>query len=57
MQNRFSLINGLRGIAAIAVVGFHFYSGGPLKESLSKILPLPLCMLLNYSYLGVEIFF
>lgn len=56
-QNRFLLIDGLRGIAAIAVAGFHFYSGGPLRDSLSKILPAPLCVLLEHGSLGVEIFF
>lgn len=56
-QNRFLFIDGLRGIAAIAVAGFHFYYGGPLRDPLSKILPAPLCELLEHGWLGVEIFF
>lgn len=56
-QNRLLFIDGLRGIAAISVAGFHFYYGGPLRDPLSKILPAPLCELLEHGWLGVEIFF
>lgn len=57
IQGRFLFIDGLRGIASLAVAGFHFYGGGPLYSPLSKILPALVGMLLEHGSLGVEIFF
>jgi peptidoglycan/LPS O-acetylase OafA/YrhL len=54
---RFKLIDGLRGLAALAVTGFHFYAAGPLVQPLSAIFPAPLQVLLTEGKLGVETFF
>lgn len=54
---RFLLIDALRGIAALAVVGFHFYRGSPLQANLTTIFPSPISFLLSHGALGVEIFF
>ncbi|MBD2156186.1 acyltransferase [Leptolyngbya sp. FACHB-16] len=57
IRHRFTLIDGLRGIAALAVAGYHFYLGSPLHEPLSKVIPTPFGLLLSYGWLGVEVFF
>jgi peptidoglycan/LPS O-acetylase OafA/YrhL len=54
---RFKLIDGLRGLAALAVTGFHFYAASPLLKPLSAIFPVPLQVLLTEGKLGVETFF
>ncbi|WP_413171248.1 hypothetical protein [Anabaena azotica] len=56
-KGRFIFIDGLRDLAAMAVAGFHFYNGGPLREPLSNIFPSPLSLMLKYGWLGVEVFF
>lgn len=55
--NRFAFIDGLRGIAVVAVTLFHYYRGGPFYETLSQLLPKPLDIGLAHGWLGVEIFF
>jgi peptidoglycan/LPS O-acetylase OafA/YrhL len=55
--NRFTFIDGLRGLAALAVVGFHFYVGSPLYTPLSQILPSLISLFLEHGYLAVEVFF
>lgn len=54
---RFLFIDGLRGLAAIAVMGFHFYQGSPLRKPLSEVIPRPMGVLLEHGWLGVEVFF
>jgi peptidoglycan/LPS O-acetylase OafA/YrhL len=56
-KSRFLFIDALRGLAALAVVGFHFYSGSPLKEHLSQIFPHAITSFLENGHLAVEIFF
>lgn len=53
--SRFLAVDGLRGIAAMAVVFYHLY--GNLKDELSSVLPLLLTKIFTYGYLGVPIFF
>jgi peptidoglycan/LPS O-acetylase OafA/YrhL len=53
--SRFLAVDGLRGIAAMAVVFYHLY--GNLKEELSDVLPTVLIKIFTYGYLGVPIFF
>nr|WP_242042630.1 acyltransferase [Leptolyngbya sp. FACHB-541] len=50
-------IDGLRGLAAIAVVSYHFYVGSPLRGTLAGIFPKPFILLLEEGRLGVEVFF
>ena len=53
--NRLSSIDGLRGLAAIFVVFFHFY--GALIEELDRALPDAITIAFSYGYLGVPVFF
>jgi peptidoglycan/LPS O-acetylase OafA/YrhL len=57
VPNRFAFVDGLRGIAVLAVVLFHFYQGSPFYEVLSQVLPKPVDVSLTHGWLGVEIFF
>jgi peptidoglycan/LPS O-acetylase OafA/YrhL len=56
-SERFVFIDGLRGFAALAVLGFHFYLGGPLHSALQSTVPGIVDVLLSHGYLGVEVFF
>src|SRR4051794_15251083 len=56
-SSRFEFIDGLRGIAALAVVLFHCYRGSDLHAVLAATTPGFLLLLLDHGYLGVEIFF
>jgi len=52
---RFKTVDGLRGIAALAVVCYHL--NGAILETYGKWLPGPAAWLLSHGYLGVDIFF
>lgn len=54
-SNRFGTIDGLRGVAALAVVFFHL--SGNLKLELSQLLPDFIMVAFSYGYLGVPVFF
>lgn len=54
---RLHFLDGLRGIAAMAVVCFHIYRMTPLYEPLRTIFPLPLHLYAAYGGMGVLIFF
>ncbi|MBB3170078.1 acyltransferase family protein [Simiduia aestuariiviva] len=54
-RERLGSVDGMRGIAALAVVLFHL--GGALREPLAEILPDWVMIALSYGYLGVPIFF
>jgi peptidoglycan/LPS O-acetylase OafA/YrhL len=56
-RRRLLFLDGLRGLAAMAVVGYHFYGGNPAHESLAQLLPSWLGSILQRGYLGVEVFF
>jgi hypothetical protein len=56
-HRRFRFIDGLRGLAALLVTGFHFYNAGPLHQALSTLFPLPIGLILEQGWLGVEVFF
>jgi peptidoglycan/LPS O-acetylase OafA/YrhL len=55
--HRFVFIDGLRGIAAMIVMIFHFFVASEFQASLNLLLPLLFVQVLKYGYLGVEIFF
>lgn len=52
---RLGAVDGMRGIAALAVVLFHL--SGALKEPLTELLPHWVMVALSYGYLGVPVFF
>ena len=54
-QNRYGSIDGLRGLAAISVVCFHFV--GHIGSELEQLLPQFVIKHFYYCYLGVPIFF
>jgi peptidoglycan/LPS O-acetylase OafA/YrhL len=55
-QQRFALIDALRGIAALAVVFYHAYEGGHITGLLA-LLPTWVAALLKHGALGVPVFF
>ena len=54
-QRRFRSIDGMRGLAALAVVLFHLSI--KMKEELQAVLPGFITMVMSYGYLGVPVFF
>jgi len=54
-SSRYRTIDGLRGIAALAVVFYHL--SGNLQPELSTLLPNVLNIVFSYGYLGVPVFF
>lgn len=52
---RFRSIDGMRGLAALAVVLFHLSI--KMKEELQAVLPDFLTIVMSYGYLGVPVFF
>lgn len=57
MAERLLFIDGLRGVAALFVLVFHFYNNSPYYETFREMLPQGLCWILGKGWLGVEIFF
>jgi peptidoglycan/LPS O-acetylase OafA/YrhL len=56
-KGRFVFIDALRGIAALAVVFHHFYTGTEYQAGLSQIFPRPLTFLFEHGSRGVQVFF
>jgi peptidoglycan/LPS O-acetylase OafA/YrhL len=56
---RFVFLDGLRAIAAVAVMLFHFFNQwvSPLHDSLAAILPSGIQFLLRHADVGVDVFF
>jgi peptidoglycan/LPS O-acetylase OafA/YrhL len=54
--SRFTYVDALRGVAALAVAGFHFY-GGLWSPKTGPLFPWPLHQLFVHGNSGVEIFF
>lgn len=53
---RFGYIDALRGLAAVAVMVYH-YGTGPLQPLLAQVLPGPLVRSFSQGWLGVHVFF
>src|SRR4051812_49043164 len=53
---RFAFIDALRGLAALAVAGYHFYAGLCLDKT-APLFPWPLHLSLAHGNAGVEVFF
>jgi len=54
---RFVFLDGLRGVAALAVLGHHLYTNSELQEPLSHVFPRWIAYLLTEGARGVQIFF
>jgi len=54
-HGRFVMIDGLRGVAAMMVVGYHLY--GNLSQATSEWFPAFLDVAFRHGYLGVDVFF
>jgi peptidoglycan/LPS O-acetylase OafA/YrhL len=59
LQGRFVFLDALRGLAAVAVVFFHFFNHwvSPIHDALAVALPRWVQVVLEHSDLGVEVFF
>lgn len=57
IQERLLFIDGLRAIAALWVILYHFYHNSPYFDYFTSVLPEPLLFLCAKGWLGVEIFF
>ena len=59
-EGRLLFLDELRGIAAVLVALFHFYTektGSPLHEPLSRVLPSPIRWIIAHGDLGIQVFF
>src|SRR5262245_57666505 len=56
-ETRMTLVVGLRGLAALAVLGFHFCMRARLPHEHASWMPDPLEWVLEHGYLGVQLFF
>src|SRR5947209_6304964 len=56
-RNRLLFVDGLRGIAALAVMGYHYYGNPTLHNQLSQVTPETLDRVLRHGWLGVQVFF
>lgn len=54
-KSRFVVIDGFRGLAALAVVFYHLHLN--LEQPLSMVLPSFVSQIFSYGYLGVPVFF
>lgn len=54
---RFTLVDALRGLAALWVAGFHFFRAGPMYATAAPATPRLLAGLLAHGDLGVQVFF
>jgi peptidoglycan/LPS O-acetylase OafA/YrhL len=59
LRGRFVFLDGLRGLAAVAVMFFHFFNHwvSPIHDSLAAMLPRSAQVALEHADLGVEVFF
>jgi peptidoglycan/LPS O-acetylase OafA/YrhL len=56
-SSRFTYIDALRGLAALAVAAYHFYHSTGLKGVFDESLPRLITAPLSRGYLGVQVFF
>jgi peptidoglycan/LPS O-acetylase OafA/YrhL len=59
LQGRFVFLDGLRAVAAVSVMLFHFFNHwvSPIHDRLAEILPKATQVFLEHADLGVEVFF
>ena len=56
-EPRYVFVDGLRGLAALAVLGHHLLERTVLGATLGKVLPEPLTFLCHHGAHGVQVFF
>jgi peptidoglycan/LPS O-acetylase OafA/YrhL len=56
-QERFVFVDGLRGLAALAVAAYHINRYGPLVEPASTLIPWPIQSAISHGWMGVQVFF
>ena len=54
---RFTLVDGIRGMAAVGIASYHIHRYGPLPEAADELLPEFVQSVLNCSWIGVQFFF
>jgi peptidoglycan/LPS O-acetylase OafA/YrhL len=56
-EDRFTLIDGIRGIAALGIASYHIHRYGPVPKAADDALPSAVESILDYSWIGVQFFF
>jgi len=55
--SRFAFLDGLRGLAALAVCCYHIERYAPFQESVAAITPEPVTWAIRHGWSGVQVFF
>jgi peptidoglycan/LPS O-acetylase OafA/YrhL len=55
--NHFTLIDGIRGIAALGIACYHIHRYGPMPRAADEVLPHSVELILEHAWIGVQFFF